>query len=271
MNIDTENELAYPQEKNEARSKSANLLMGQIILQRLKAEQDAKNGESIKNVVSKTKNQEREIKDIISKISTDTDAKESVGSELNRKTSSYGENKSSVENFQDEQEYKKSITTMMYKATKGNADSRKILNDIQEEQNKGKSLSTVLNKSAKYKANGANIKDIYEETNSGKSLSTMNYKNKKVQGLVSKQTFVSNDTNIADPVYKSIFKKTPKRAANTSHVNDTDAQATMADNVLDSGLAKYSGGSGGLSERGANSALTKSTRDISMDGGIHSA
>lgn len=267
MNVDTENELAYPEEQvDKMKGKAMNLLMGKIIMQRHKAAQDITNGESQSTVVRKTKAQEKEIKSIIGNLATDADSKESMINNGNDrgKTVRLSPHVSNVDKLVEDQDKKQSIATMMYKTVTGSADHIKTKSMIVNDQSESSSLmGTNDRKTSKYTRakGGKSREDVITMTDSGVSLNTNRFKSAARRMLESNVDRVSRDGTIAPTFNQNGYSKSAVKIKNNSRAVDVVTQDGYNELVKDSIRPRTNGGSGKIGERGNNSSIVKTERD----------
>jgi hypothetical protein len=233
MQVDTENELAYPEEQSLA-NKTASMLMGQVILQRHKAEQDVSRGESSTAVVSKTKRQEQEIKSVLQNLTTDTEKSEST--ETGRKKSSrQTPHKSGVNTSQEDQEKKQSIGVKMYKTATGSQDYVKGKFNINQDQSESSSISIDPHgKNRKMDKHHSNVNDVIHMTSDGVSLESTKYKSSARKQLNSVVDSVNRDGTSGPDVSVDRYGQTAPRMANVSRSDDVVTQDAYSEQVLDS-------------------------------------
>lgn len=265
MQIDTENELAYPEEQNDKmKGKMANLLIGKIIMQRHKAEKEITDCDSVIPIVKRTKAQEREIKSVLNSINTDADSNESM-SNIAISTPNITPHTSQVDLSKEDQDKKQSVASLMFKATIGTNDHIKTKMMIANDQDETSSIVSNYGKSTKIKRSkgGKTLKDVIHMTDDGVSLESNKYKSSARKQLQSTVTHVNRDGTEGSDLSKDKHSKTSKRMGTRSRNNDGVTQAKYSDQVYDSARLRTNGSLVG--ERGANSSIRKSTQNININ------
>lgn len=269
MNIATENELAYMQEHADSRGKAANVLMGKIVLQRRKAENDVEKGKSAGHIISKTKAQEKELKAVLSKVSHDDDKQESIHNDTNDrgKTAKRVDVVSQKSTQNEEQDRKKSQAVLMYKSVKGSIDHIKAKNMISMDQDSSNSIDTPSSgktaKRSKTHKGGKVINDV-QMTVDGKSLSIKNYKSVSRKNHRKNVDNATLDGHRSNNINKNTFGKTAPKIGvlnKNSRAGDVVVQDGYTEHVRDVARLRSNGGTGSLSERGASSSVKKSSTD----------
>lgn len=224
VQVDTENELAYPEEKVDGKlGKTANLLMGQIILQRQKAESDLINKDSNQELlISKTKRQEQEIKSVINNLINDTTRHESTESARNGKTKARADHVSAVTVTNEDQDKHTSNVTMMYKTLTGSKDVVKSKHFQQTDQDVANALGIPVSKSAKLSRTRNALNNTQNMTDNGVSLETVKYKTSSRKQLKAKQANL--DGTEAPDFQLDAYGKAARRAANISRADDVVVQ-----------------------------------------------
>jgi hypothetical protein len=268
--IATETELSGPQLQT-LQGKAANVLMGKIIQQRQQAVQDIKNGESVQNVVSKAKAQEKDLKSLLTTVSTDANSQDAIQNEHRGRTATPSDEKSKLTTVNEEQTLNKSIATMMYKSVSEGADPVKVKSMINMDQSESKSLESTnsrglapLDTSA---TGGRMVNSVDASTVDGKSLSVGAFKSAVRQSLDSKVKD-NNDQKYKESMERGATGKAARLAKNKSIQRDVSgAPDTYSAGLFDNhGQSRTA--SARLSEHGANGSIMKSERSHSAQEGL---
>lgn len=257
--VATETELSGPQFTPEC-GKTANILMGKIVTQRHNAISDIKNGESVNNVITKTKAQERDMKSVLMGLTTDADMKGSMLMSPNDRgrTAAPVEFMNPVMTVDTDATQKQSIATMMFRSLSGSADPTKVMAMTQFGQKNSESV-TVSPTSSKpldmpVSSVGASIMTV-----DGKSLTTGTFKSAVRKNAVSQSQHATVDSK----PFESLETGKQGRTALQQALN-----VRQTSHVFDNEFGRITGasqnGSSFHGTRGANSSIIKSSTEVGL-------